>query len=332
MYALSPYPPYLSVPRLTIVRPGEDAGFRRARAGSGFRYLDAEGAAATGADAERARALVIPPAWTDVWISADAFGHIQATGIDDAGRRQYIYHPQWSARRDKGKYARALALAEALPRARARVTTSLRRPDLDQERVLAAAFRLLDSAAPRVGSETYLSKHGSRGLTTLRRRDALVDGAVTSLDFPGKSGKRQNLHIDDADLAAAIELLAAGRPASPLLAYRRGRRRVPLTPKDVNVYVRSMTGGKFTAKDFRTLRGTILAADALARIGLVDTKTDLKRAEVLAVKAAAEALGNTPTVARGSYIDPRVFSRYRRGDLLDTAISPESAIRALLLG
>lgn len=320
------------MPRLTIVRPGEDAGYRRVRSGSGFRYLDPDGATVTGADAERARALVIPPAWTDVWISAAELGHIQATGIDDVGRRQYIYHPTWSEHRDKGKYARALALAETLPRARRRVTTSIRRPDLDRERVLAVAFRLLDQAAPRVGSETYLSQHGSRGLTTLRRRDAVVDGTEIRFDFPGKSGKRQNLHIDDGDLAAVIELLSAGRPASPLLAYTRGRRRVALTPKDVNVYVRTMTGGRFTAKDFRTLRGTIVAADALARIGSVDTKTDRKRAEVLAVKAAAGALGNTPTVARGSYIDPRVFRRYRRGELLDTSVSAETAIRSLLLG
>lgn len=332
MYALSRHPPNQPVPRLTVVRPGTDAGFGRVRSGSGYRFVDGNGDTVAGADAERARALVIPPAWMDVWISAAEHGHIQATGIDDAGRRQYIYHPQWSERCDKGKYARALALAAVLPRARGRVTTSLRRADLDRERVLAVAFRLLDQAAPRVGSETYLSKHGSRGLTTLRRRDAVVDGTLILFDFPGKSGKRQNLQIDDGELAAAIELLAAGRPASPLLAYLRGRRRVVLTPKDVNVYVRTMTGGRFTAKDFRTLRGTIVAADALARVGAVEKKSDLKRAEVLAVKAAAAALGNTPTVARSSYIDPRVFSRYRRGHLMDTSVSAETAIRSLLLG
>jgi DNA topoisomerase IB len=277
-------------------------------------------------------ALVIPPAWQDVWICASPRGHIQATGVDDAGRVQYLYHPQWTAGRDKGKYARALQLAEALPRARARVTTSLRRDDLDRERVLAAAFRLLDQAAPRVGSERYLERHGSRGLTTLKRRDASVEGTTTRLRFPGKSGKRQSLQIDDADLAAAVALMAAGRPASPLIAYERGRRRVALTPKEVNAYVRTMTGGAFTAKDFRTLRGTILAADALARIGTVDTKADRKRAEVLAVRATAEALGNTPAVARGSYIDPRVFAAYKKGRLLDTSVSAESAIRALILG
>ncbi|HCJ48528.1 MAG TPA: topoisomerase I, partial [Microbacterium sp.] len=258
------------MPRLKRVKPGTDVGYRRLGAGTGFRYVDADGDPLPRREADRVRALVIPPAWQDVWICSDPYGHIQATGVDDAGRVQYMYHPQWTAGRDRGKYARALALAEALPRARGRVTTSLRRDDIDQERVLAAAFRLLDQAAPRVGAERYLVKHGSRGLTTLLRRDALVDGSTVALRFPGKSGQRQEMEIDDIDLATAVQLLVAGRPSSPLLAYRRGRRRVALSGRDVNVYVRSMTGGAFTAKDFRTLRGTILAADALARIGPVD--------------------------------------------------------------
>ncbi len=320
------------MPRLRTVRPGIDLGYTRTRSGSGFRYTDADGASLPAAERERAAALVIPPAWTEVWISAASDGHIQATGVDEAGRRQYVYHPDWSAGRDKGKYARALQLAASLPHARGRVTTSLRRDDLDRERVLATAFRLLDQAAPRVGSAKYLARHGSRGLTTLRRRDAAVVTSVTSLRFRGKSGKRQSLDIDDAELAVVVAALAAGRPAAPLLAYTRGRRRVPLTPKDVNAYVRAMTGGAFTAKDFRTLRGTILAADALARLGPAGSRRDRKHAEVLAVKAASDALGNTPAVARSSYIDPRVFARYRRGVVLDTAVSPESAIRALILG
>ncbi len=318
------------MPRLTRVRPVQDPGFRRVRAGSGFRYLDAKGRTPGRRHLERIDALVIPPAWQDVWISERPDGHIQAVGTDDAGRRQYIYHPDWTAGRDRGKFARALALAETLPRARARVTTSLRRGAVDRERVLAVAFRLLDDAAPRIGSERYLAAHGSRGLTTLQRRDASVEASVVALAFPGKSGKRQLLEIDDADLAAAVALLAAGRPRSPLLAWQRGARRVPVTPAEVNAYVRSLTGGRFTAKDFRTLRGTILAADALARIGTVDTKADRKRAEVLAVRATAEALGNTPAVARGSYIDPRVFARYHDGHLLDLTVTPESAIRGLL--
>jgi len=318
------------MPALTRVRPYRDPGFRRVRAGSGFRYLDARGRTPSERHLDRIHALVIPPAWQDVWISARPDGHIQAVGVDDAGRTQYLYHLQWTAGRDRGKFARTLALAEALPRARARVTTSLRRSALDRERVLAVAFRLLDEAAPRIGSERYLAAHGSRGLTTLQRRDAAVEASLVSLAFPGKSGKRQLLEVDDADLAAVIELLATGRPRSPLLAWDRAGRRVPLTPTEVNAYVRSLTGARFAAKDSRTLRGTILAADAVARIGTVDTTADRKRAEVLAVRATAAALGNTPAVARGSYIDPRVFARYRDGHLLDLSITPESAIRGLL--
>lgn len=317
--------------RLRRVRPGVDAGIRRIRSGSGFRYADEHGEAVDAEDKERIRALVIPPAWRDVWISATPKGHIQAVGVDGAGRTQYLYHADWAPKRDKGKYARALDLAAALPRARGRVTTALRRDGLDRERVLAAAFRLLDLGAVRIGSEKHLARTGNRGLTTLQRRHATVSGSVVSLGFPGKSGKHQLIEIDDPDLAAAITLLAAGRSGSPLLSYERGRRRVPLKPHEVNAYVRVLTGGDFTAKDFRTLRGTILAADTLARIGTADTKRDRKRAEVLAVKRAADALGNTPSVARGSYIDPRVFARYKKGELLNTSVSPESAIRALIL-
>lgn len=312
------------------VRPGEDPGFRRVRAGRGFRYLDAGGEAAPDDARARIHDLVIPPAWTDVWIAENPLGHIQAVGTDDAGRRQYLYHSRWRSRRDRGKFARALHLAEALPHARGRVTVALRRDALDRERVLAVAFRLLDGAAPRMGSSRYLERHGSRGLTTLQRRNAAVEASVVTLSFPAKSGKRAFIEVDDADLAAAVELLAAGRPGSVLLAYERGRRRVALSPGEVNAHIRALTGGAFTAKDFRTLRGTMLAAEALARIGTVDTRRDRTRAVSLAVRATAEALGNTPAVARGSYIDPRVFARYERGQLLDLAVSPESAIRALL--
>ncbi len=290
------------------------------------------GSTASDDDRERISALVIPPAWTDVWISIEPLGHIQAVGTDEAGRRQYLYHPLWRERRDKGKFTRALALAEALPSARRQVTKSMRRADLDREKVLAVSFRLLDSAAPRIGSTRYLERHGSRGLTTLERRDAAVEASMVTLSFPGKSGKRALLQVDDEDLAAVIADLVQGRPRSSLLAYRKGNRRVPLKPSEVNDHVRSLTGGAFTAKDFRTLRGTIVAAESLARIGTVDTERDRRSAERLAVRAASEALGNTPSVARASYIDPRVFARYARGELIDLDLSPESGIRSLLGG
>jgi DNA topoisomerase IB len=303
---------------------------RRVRAGSGFRYLAPDGSPAGEADRARIHDLVIPPAWDDVWISADPLGHIQAVGTDDAGRRQYLYHPRWRERRDRGKYARALELAEALPSARRRVTAALRGDGLGRDKVLAVSFRLLDDGAPRIGSARYLQRHGSRGLTTLQRRDASVEASVVTLSFPAKSGKRAYIELEDAELASVIGELVGGRPRAHLLAYQRGRRRVPLSPAEVNAHVRALTGSGFTAKDFRTLRGTTLAAEALARIGSVDTEKDRARAEKLAVRATAEALGNTPAVARSSYIDPRVFREYAKGRVIDLGVSRESGIRALL--
>lgn len=318
--------------RLVRVRPYEDPGYRRVRSGSGFRFVDPTGAAVPEREADRVRGLVIPPAWREVWIAQEPNAHIQAVGTDEAGRRQYTYHADWSKRQDKGKFARALQLAEALPRARARVTQSLRRSDVDRERVLAVSFRLLDQVAPRVGNARYFVTNGSRGLTTLQRRDATVEGDLIRLSFPAKSGKRAELSLHDAELAAIVEELALGRSRAALLSYRRGRRRVPLTPGDVNAYVRSLTGGPFSAKDFRTLRGTILAAEALAEAGVAATKNERKKVELAAVRAAAAALGNTPNVARSSYIDPRVFSLYRRGRTMQLGGSKDAAIRRLILG
>lgn len=318
--------------RLVRVRPYEDPGFRRVRSGSGFRFVDHTGSAVPEREAERARGLVIPPAWREVWIAREPNAHIQAVGTDEAGRRQYTYHADWSKRQDKGKFARALQLAEALPRARARVTQSLRRSDVDRERVLAVSFRLLDQVAPRVGNARYFVSNGSRGLTTLQRRDATVEGDLIRLSFPAKSGKRAELSLNDAEVAALMSELATGRSRAALLSYRRGRRRVPLTPGDVNAYVRALTGGPFSAKDFRTLRGTILAAEALAEAGVATTKNERKKVELAAVRAAAAALGNTPAVARSSYIDPRVFSLYRRGRTMELGGSKDAAIRRLILG
>ncbi|WP_433586656.1 DNA topoisomerase IB [Microbacterium hydrocarbonoxydans] len=315
---------------LVRVIPGEDLGFRRVRSGSGFRYVDADGTPVSAADRERIQDLVIPPRWTDVWIAADPLAHIQAVGTDDAGRRQYLYHPLWRAGRDRRKFSRALRLAEALPSARRRVTKALRGEGLTRERALALAFRLLDDAALRVGSERYLVRHGSRGLTTLQRRDVRVDGSSVSMSFPAKSGKTASVEVTDDVLADAVSDFAVGSPRASLLAYRKGRRRVRITPAEVNAYLKELTGASYSAKDFRTLHGTILAADALARIGSLDSRQDRRRAERLAVEAAASALGNTTAVARGSYIDPRVFREYARGRTLDLTVAPETAIRRLL--
>ena len=320
--------------RVIRVRPDIDPGVRRVRAGSGFRYIDPQGADVAARAREDIDALAIPPAWTDVWICADPSGHILAVGTDAAGRRQYIYHLQWQQRRSRGKFARALALAEALPRARARVTRTLRAASTsehpERETTLAVAFRMLDELAPRIGSSRYMERHGSRGLTTLVRRDARVDDETVALSFPGKSGQRAQLEVVDAELAAVLAALAAGRPGASLLWYQDGRRQRPLTPAEVNANVRELTGGAFTAKDFRTLRGTIVAAQALAEFGSATTPRQRRSAHAEAARAAAAVLGNTPTVARNSYIDPRVFRRHTQGEVLDLTVSPESALRRLL--
>ncbi|KAA0961163.1 DNA topoisomerase IB [Microbacterium sp. ANT_H45B] len=315
---------------LTRVVPGQTPGIRRVRSGSGFRYLDAAGQSVVEADRERIEDLVIPPRWHDVWIAADPLAHIQAVGTDDAGRRQYLYHPLWRTGRDQRKFARALKLAAALPAARAKVTRAIGEPGLSKERALAVAFRLLDDGALRIGSERYLVKHGSRGLSTLRRRDVRIEGSTVSLEFPAKSRQLASIEITDGPLAEALSEFAVGSPRETLLAYRKGRRRVRLTSGEINAYLRTVAGSAFTAKDFRTLHGTILAADALARIGRLETKNERRRAERLAVQATASALGNTIAVARGSYIDPKVFRLYARGRLLDLSVSPETAIRKLL--
>lgn len=328
--------------KLHRVLPGRDPGIRRVRSGAGFRYLRPTGAPVQARDRARIAALVIPPAWQDVWICTDANGHIQAVGTDEAGRRQYLYHPDWATKQDKGKFARSMALAAQLPTARAKVTSALHTEGIGRERVLAVAFRLLDRGAPRIGSTRAL--RGTRGLTTLRRGDASVDGTGVTLAFPGKGGKPQRLRIDDVDLASAVGELTRGAARRRLLAYRRGRRRVALTPVDVNDYIRHVTGDSFTAKDFRTLRGTIVAAQELAAGGPIVVEGARRRgrdrrrlqrerdgAERRAVRACAAALGNTEAVARGSYIDPRVFERFREGRALDLSVSPETAIRRLLL-
>lgn len=318
--------------RLVRVVPGEDPGFRRVRSGSGFRYVDPAGDSAPEADRERIHDLVIPPAWHDVWIAADPLAHIQAVGIDGAGRKQYLYHPLWRVSRDRRKFVRALDLAAALPSARVQVTRALREEGQSKERALAIAFRLLDDAALRIGSERYLARHGSRGLTTLRRRDVRIDGRDVAMSFPAKSGRTASIEITDESLADALTDFAVGASNAFLLAYRKGRRRVKITPAEVNTYLKDVLGATFSAKDFRTLHGTIIAADALARIGPLDRRGHRGRAERLAVQAAATALGNTTAVARNSYIDPRVFRQYARGRTLDLDVTPETAIRRLLGG
>ncbi len=308
-----------------------DAGIRRRRRGRGFAYVDADGAPLQDElELARIAGLAIPPAWTDVWIAPQANDHIQATGTDAAGRRQYLYHPRWRSRMDGIKFERMLSLAEALPRARRGVTTDLRADGFPRRRVLAAAFRMLDAASLRIGAERYAEEHGSFGLTTLLAAHATVhaDGLI-ALGFPAKSGQPWRTELRDPDLATLIAGLKRRGGRARLLAWRdEAGAWHPLRAEELNADLRDRLGGEFTAKDFRTLRGTSVAALSLARSGPVPTATGRRRAIAEAVRAAAAALGNTPAIARASYVDPRLIDRYEHGETID-ATRPRSAERAL---
>lgn len=310
-------------------------GYHRVRSGQGYSYRDPDGNTVTDPEVrQRLEEFVIPPAWNDVWISPYENGHIIATGFDGAGRRQYMYHPSWRDRMDKIKYDRALALAESLPAARRVVTQDLRRPEPDQRRSLAAAFRMLDQGSLRVGSERYATEHGSRGLSTLLCAHAKVSGDDIELSFPGKSHQEWSSSIHDADLARVIAGMKRRGANARLLSYReaRGAEWEPLSAEDINAYVKERAGDEFTAKDFRTLHGTVAAAVDLAKTGPQTGVGKRKSAVSHAVKAASEVLGNTPTVARASYVDPRLLDAYEHGETIDPARlhAAEAEVRALL--
>ncbi|WP_207454255.1 DNA topoisomerase IB [Herbiconiux sp. SYSU D00978] len=309
-------------------------GYRRVQDGESFAYLDPKGEAVTDADLlARFDALAIPPAWTDVWIAPYANGHIQAMGVDGAGRRQYIYHPTWREQKDKLKYDRALRLAESLPSARRQVTMDLRQEGFPKERVLAAAFRMLDTGSLRVGSERYAEANGSHGLSTLLCRHVKVSrNDVVHLEFPAKSGQEWSSDIKDKELAAFVRALKRRGPDARLLAYKDGRRWRTLDAADINEYVKLRTGGDFTAKDFRTLHGTVAAAVSLAEHGPEQSQAKVKKALAQAMRDASDVLGNTPSIAKASYVDPRVVDHYRHGETIDPkrTHAAESEVRALL--
>lgn len=310
------------------------AGFARRRSGRGFSYRDAEGRTVVDR-ALRARfaALAIPPAWTDVWISPHPNGHIQATGVDAAGRRQYLYHSDWHVRQDRVKFGRALELAESLPRARGYVTRCLRKPEPSRERALAAAFRILDAGALRIGSDRYAEENGSFGLSTLLRAHVSVDGDTVSFAFPAKSGQAWQSSLVDPDVAAYVRAQGGTDPADPLLGWEDAGARRGVSAADVNEFIRERTGGVFTAKDFRTLRGTAAAAISLARNGPETGVRARSRALTQAMHAAADVLGNTPAIARTSYVDPRVVDAFIAGETIDPTrtASAETELRRLLL-
>ncbi len=292
-------------------------GIARARRGRGFSYHDAEGEPVRDPEVlERARALAIPPAWREVWICPDPRGHLQATGLDAAGRKQYLYHARWRELRDRWKFERMIDFAQALPRLRRRVSGGLEGEEIDRERVLACAVRMLDIGLFRIGSEEYADEGGGLGLTTITRAHATVHGgARIAFDYPAKSGVRRVHTIEDADCARIVAALKRRRGGpEELLAYKRAGRWVGLDAEEVNEYLKAQLGGAFTAKDFRTWNATVIAAVALAADDRApESRTGRKRVIDAAVREVAELLGNTPAVARRAYIDPRVFDRYRSG-------------------
>jgi DNA topoisomerase I len=301
------------MPRLRRVSP-HDVGWTRRRAGRGFLYLDENGNRLPEEDVSRVKALAIPPAWTNVWICRLPHGHLQAVGTDDAGRRQYLYHPDWRARQDELKFARVTRAARRLPAMRAAVLEDLADEEMTRNKACAAAVRLLDLGCFRIGSDAYANGE-SFGLTTLERRHVRREGNTLHFEFTGKSGIEHHIEVDDEPSRQAIESMRRRRDHSDrLLAYKDGRRWVELDAGTVNEYLRDRTGEDLTAKDFRTWHATVLAAVALAESDEDGTtQASRRRAVKSAIAEVAEFLGNTPAIAKSSYIDPRVVDLYEDG-------------------
>jgi DNA topoisomerase-1 len=300
----------------------------------GFRYVGADGKSIRAAAAlKRIRALAVPPAWQDVWICPDARGHIQATGRDARGRKQYRYHQGWRAFRDETKFDRLQAFADALPRIRARTATDLRRAGLPREKVLATVVQLLEKSLIRVGNEEYARQNQSFGLTTLRDSHVDVRGGTLRFEFRGKSGKRHSVAVGEPRLARIVKQ-CRDLPGQELFQYLDddgGRQDV--TSADVNAYVREIAGDEFTAKDFRTWAGTVLACTALRELEAAANAAEAKRHVLTAIEAVAKLLGNTQAVCRKSYIHPTVLDAYMDGSMMAAARRRvQSAVRRNLPG
>ncbi len=302
---------------LRYVNDGSPGIRREARRGGGFRYVAADGKAIRQAsEIQRIAHIAVPPAWTNVWICPFANGHIQATGRDARGRKQYRYHERWREARDATKYERTIAFGEALPRIRARVDADLRRPDLSRELVLATVVRLLDSTYIRVGNEEYARENRSFGLTTMRDRHVEVEGSKLRFQFRGKSGKQHMVSISDRRVARVVSRLQ-DLPGQQLFQWQDDDGEIHgVESDDVNAYIREASGSDFTAKDFRTWAGTVLAAWALQELGEYASQTQAKRHVVEAVESVARHLGNTPAVCRRCYVHPEVITAHLDGGLL----------------
>jgi DNA topoisomerase-1 len=319
-------------------------GLRRVRRGKGFSYRDDEGRLVDAATRERIQKLVIPPAWKDVWIAPHANAHIQAVGTDDAGRRQYLYHPVWREIRDRAKHQRVQQLVPMLPGVRRQVRRDLRSEGLTRERVIAVALRMLDLGLFRTGGEEYEQEHGTHGVTTLHREHVTVTGDTVEFRFPAKSGVQREAVVKDPSLAVAIQALVdSPAPGDRLMQYADGDRWREVSGSDVNEAFKTLTASTFTVKDLRTWAATVTAAAALAELSdgsapapkapkskapkskapkpkaPKPSKTAAAKTEREVVKLVAQQLGNTPAVARRSYVDPVVFEKHSAGKTLATS-------------
>jgi DNA topoisomerase-1 len=290
-------------------------GITRKGAGTGFSYRDPHGERITDpATLARIKALAIPPAWSDVWICPSANGHIQATGRDAKGRKQYRYHPKWREVRDEAKYEHVLAFGQALPGIRERVDADLRKPGMPKEKVLALIVRLLETTLIRVGNDEYAKDNDSYGLTTMRDRHVDVDGASVTFSYNGKSGIAHEVDLHDRRLAKIVKRCQE-IPGQELFQYLDADGdRQPIGSEEVNAYLREISGEDFTAKDFRTWAGTVLAARALAEFETFDSEAAAKKNVVAAIERVAARLGNTTAVCRKCYVHPAVIDAYLDGD------------------
>lgn len=290
-----------------------EPGLTRRRAGKGWSYVDPAGRPVPRNARERIERLAIPPAWRDVWICRSGRGHLQATGIDAAGRKQYLYHPLWREERDRLKYERLLRFADGLPALRRTVRRDMGRRRLDRAKALATAVHLLDRTHIRVGSEEYADANKTYGLATLRSKHLTIDGDTLVLDFTGKSGVSHRSELRDARLATVLAEMDA-MPGYEVLKYVDDDGRVvDVRSADINAYIKEHMGEDFSAKDFRTWTATVAAAVALDALEPLESETARKRAVAGVCKTVAGLLGNTPAVCRKSYIDPRVIERYTDG-------------------
>jgi DNA topoisomerase I len=305
-------------------------GIARRRCGGGFSYRDADGRRIEDAETlARIRSLAIPPAWRDVWICPDPNGHIQATGYDEAGRKQYLYHERWQERAAQRKFEAMREFAAALPRLRRAVGRDIRADGVPRRRALACAVRLIDMGFLRVGGEEYAEANGSFGVATIRREHVSIHRDEMLFDFPAKSGQRRVQSLRDREARAAIEAMRQRRSGpADLIVYREGGRWRDVRSDDVNAYIQDKVGERFSAKDFRTWHGTVLAAVELAAEGAPTSRAAAERAIVAAVRRVSAALGNTPAVCRASYVDPRLLDRYRDGATIRPRAERDGSVSA----